>query len=583
MNSATEITPLTHSIVTEQPDSSSSSLWTTISSWGRKIKPMLVPLTIGVATTTSLIASTVFLVKKHQHPDSDSPTDLALEALCWSNLGVSGRLLLEAISSPNNAIYRRIQQVHNTTTGLAFWGFLALWNTSLNVDKSDQRNLYGAISTWFGYNLTNDCIQIIKSLGEEFSNLNEEGEQEKQIEEGGHSINVQEEDHSINQSYEQPVSGQEEATLPSENEILPVLSPPRRRSKKLRPNLLLEPLFTDTRKVILYNAAKIALGVGATIFNNTYLNPNDKFYPICNTFGYLLMGAGIGEIGMEGLMHLLEKVERLINSSSNPSHPRAKKIGLKVVRLAVEAVPVIVVELNMVFEIFNENKNYLGLPVGIAYSMTKHLEKRKFQALTPKIEKHQKRKNQVPQEGCWKGLEGSRILKALDIVEGDRRLRTAIIVDRIITIPLYLGLTGFTIAVAVDADSIQDQIAISALLVATVGMTGFSTLLKKFFKPGKNSRLFNEIYFNVFENKEFLPLVYSFLTQMSSIDDESIAKDSKLQFAFALLGMTTFGSMLALDRVEAGDSSRSLVLHTDPGYRMSSWLTFLMLFKGKEA
>ncbi len=589
MNLATEVSPLLDSSLNSneiEQTNSSCGIWECMTSWGRKIKPVLIPLTLGVAATASVIASTVFLVQKHQRPETDSTTDHVFEAICWSNLGVSSRCLLEILSSQNKAFYRRIQQLHNSTTGLAFWGFLALWNASLNVDQSQQKDLHGAISAWFGYNLSNDCIQIIKSLGEEFANLNEEGG----IEEGERlslpveenlSINIQEEDRSIDgQRSEQSVSIQDEEGLQTEREISSVITPIKR--KKHRPNLLLEPVFTDTRNVIIYNAVKIALGVGATIFNNTYLDPNDKAYPLCNTFGYLLIGSGVGEVGMEGLSRLLKKVEDFFNSApTQVSHPRATKIGLKAMKLAVEAVPLLFVELNMVYEIFNEQKNYLGLPLGIAYGMTKQPKKREFQELTRTIEKERKKNNMVPQAGCWEKWKDSQVFKALDLVDGDRRLRTAIIVDRVISIPLYLGLTAFTIAVAVDADSIQDQIAISALLVSTFGVTGLATLLKKLFKPGKNSRLFNEVYFNFFENKEFLPLIYSFLTQMSNIDDESIAKDTKLQFAFALLGMTTFGAMLGLDRFEAGDSSRDQVLHTDPGYRMSSWLTFIMLLKGK--
>ncbi|CUI17430.1 hypothetical protein PNK_1823 [Candidatus Protochlamydia naegleriophila] len=223
----------------------------------------------------------------------------------------------------------------------------------------------------------------------------------------------------------------------------------------------------------------------------------------------------------------------------------------------------------------------MGILIGMAYGKTKYDAKREFQALTSQVENSKKRKNQTLQTGCWQGLKENRMCQALGLVEDDRRLRTAILVDRIITIPLFLGLTGFTIAVALDTDSVRHQIAISALLISTMGMTAFSALLKRYFQPGKNSRLFNELYFNVFENTEFLPLVYSILTQMGDIDDESIGKHDSLQFAFSLLGMTTFGSLLSIVRVESGDSRRNPSIYTSPVYRMSSWLTFLKLAKGK--
>lgn len=542
----------------------SNGLWNTVKSWGRKIAPVLPSVLTGTIATTSFVASAFFLIQKNRYTHFTPATEHALEAICWTTLGTSTRAMIELLSSSNKEFYSHLQQVHNTTTGLAHWCFFALWNVSLNVEEeSIKKSLYGVISTLFGYNLTHDCIQALKSMGCGFVDLDEENKSGPDNPLSGAQDNEQ----SINH-------GEEEGLLASQSDPLLL-------SSQSSSSLLLEPLFTGSKKVLLYNAAKIACGGITTFLNHSFQNPKSELYLLVNTFGYLLIGSGIGEVGMEGLTHLKRKVEACADASSNPSSSRLRKWGMKGLKLSLEATPVVIIELNMLFQMFNPGNNAIGILVGMAYSKTKYDAKREFQELTLEVQNSRKRNNQVLQTGCWQGLKENKVCQLFGLVEEDRRLRTAILIDRIITIPLFLGLTGFTIAVALDTDSIRHQIAISALLISTVGVTGFSALLKGFFKPGENSRLFNELYFNFFENKEFLPLVYSVLTQMGDIDDESISKHDDFQFAFSLLGMMAFGSLLSIVRVESGDSHRNPAIYTSPVYRMSSWLTLLKLFQGK--
>lgn len=561
VNDATFFSPA-DPLFSDPDQTCANGLWDTVTSWGRKIKPILPKFLTGTTAAVSFCASSFFLLQQNRYTHFTPATEQAIEAICWTNLGLSTRIMIELFSSSNKEFYSHLQQVHNTTTGLAHWCFFALWNISLNVqDKVIQQNLYGVIATLFGYNITNDCIQALKSSGYAFIDLDEKTKDELE----NSLLSEHEKERSLINH------GDDEDFLASQN--APLLLTPHSP-----PSLLLEPVFTDAKKVLLYQALKISCG-GLIAFVNHFQNPKSDLYLLVNTLGYFLIGSGIGEIGMEGLTHLQKKVNTCTTSNSTCS--RLGKWGMKAINLSLEIVPVMVIEVNTLFKMFNPGNNAMGILVGTAYGKTKYDYKREFQELTSEIHNAKKRNNQVPQTDCWEGLKENKIFQALGLVEEDRKLKTALLIDRIITVPLYLGLTGFTVAVALDTDSVRLKIAISTLLASTIGMTGCGALLKKYFKPGENSRVFNELYFNFFENTEFLPLLYSVLTQIGEIDDESISKHNDLQYAFSLLGMATFGSLLSLVRVESGDSYRNPAIYSSPIYRMFSWLTLIKLFKGE--
>ncbi len=174
MNSVSDTTFLIPS--DQAPDlTPSTGLWDTVKSWGRKITPVLPRVFTGTTATVSFFASAFFLLQKNHYTHFPPATERALEAICWTSLGTSSRIMIELLSSSNEEFYAQLQQVHNTTTGLAHWCFFTLWNVSLNVeDEMLKKSLYGVISTLFGYNLAHDCLQALKSLGYGFIDLDEE-------------------------------------------------------------------------------------------------------------------------------------------------------------------------------------------------------------------------------------------------------------------------------------------------------------------------------------------------------------------------------------------------------------------------
>ncbi|WP_068470350.1 hypothetical protein [Candidatus Protochlamydia phocaeensis] len=544
--------------------STGSIFWAGIKSFcGRRIKPLLPRIAQGVVATTALVASGTFLMYKNQLPDSESSMeDKVAETVCWINLGVSLRALIESFSV-TPAINQYMQQAHTFTTNLSFWGFLMLWNTAINVPDSAQEKVLGMISAWAGYNVTNDFIQIVNQIKQD----------------GSHLLNSRgQEDQEVISSIEEPQQ-EDQGSFPSSAHVQDTPLPERIsvESRNAPICALLEPAHTQVKVNLLINAAKITCGVSATLFVNLYLSPSNQLFPLYNACGYLLIGAGAGEIGMEGLLQVLKKIESNLQKRELESRPmRARRIALTVMKTSIQAIPKAVIEMNALLSIFHNNQ--LAILLGIMYGITKRDAKQRFQNLTKEIYTHKKEINKVPLQGCWKGLKKSKILKALSITKKDKRIRTAILVDRAVTIPLFMSLTGFSIAV-VCTDQSQDQIAILAFLASTLGFAGFSTWLKNNFRPGRNNRLFNEIYFNIFENRECLPLLYSLLTQISKINDISLFHDTPLQLMFGVAAISTFGAMLGQDRVESGSIDRNPIAYTDPGFRMASLETILLMLK----
>lgn len=295
MNNVNDANDITFSIDLDQVPSynheqtPSIGLWGTIKAWGRKIIPTPKILT-GTIATTAFVASAFFLLQQNHYTHFTPTTERTIEAICWTSLGTSTRTMIELLASTDKDLYSALQQIHNTTTGLAHWCFYALWNISLNVeDEALKKTLYGVISTLFGYNLVHDCIQALKSMGHSFIDLDENKKNEEES-----SLFVEDNDQQLIINND------------NENNDLTSQSTPLLLPAQPAPSLLLEPLFTDTKKVLLYQVIKVICG-GTAIFLNNYQNHQSDLYLIANTLGYILIGSGIGEIGMEGLTHLQKK------------------------------------------------------------------------------------------------------------------------------------------------------------------------------------------------------------------------------------------------------------------------------------
>lgn len=508
--------------LSNSPSSSKSSVQSSIGSYFRSCRQIVghyaPQIARGVVGVAGLVSTVVSSVFAYYEMQETHPDPIKLTGY-YVDIGLSVRLTTEAIC-PSFSPSSRIRIVHNLTTWWSYEWYLILWNAYINASSAAQPHLLNTITAMFGYQVTADLLNLGQRLTKHY--------QSESLEEESNQVPA---DLGLN---------------------TPIVS-----------HLLL-PDYNNLPAFILLHALLLTLGVAGLTFTGKYPISDASLRIFVESGSYLAIGNAVGSGITETARRFREKGERanrealLISESNSRASPPFK---VKFLRGLIRFVPIIGAEVASSIPI-NEDHLYLFGIAGLLYGGVSTLAQRKFQLLTPEADERKKAKNYT-------------------FHHGQSHIRTALLVDIVGSVLFFYLFTGFFNVGSVLTPTAKGRVDIAVCMQTALLSLPIALATEKAFIPGKNSRLFNQLYCLLFENPLALPMAYMLMQQVSRVDNKDLNKDSPPQRAFGLVGLALYIVILSSWRLKATSPRRSQYPISSSNYRMVALMTLILRCQGK--
>lgn len=327
-------------------------------------------------------------------------------------------------------------------------------------------------------------------------------------------------------------------------------------------NPIFAPAFNNTKGQIGYNTALAVAGVGFTLFG--YLG-NTELSLLSKTFGIFLISQGPGVGAMAMIFRALKKYEQISNldeKSDSPSQEPKINLKKKTFRSIINMVPPLAAEMIASLTLYNRPEMYLG--VGGIYGQNQYIAQREFETLTPSIHEARKRAN----------IAGV-------TPQGKKIFKKAYIISIVASITFFLLVISLMDGLGMDkADYNKERVSIGIFTLFAVITIALGLFQEKRFFPQENGRFVNNLRYIYHHNPLALAVPYQALTQITAINDVSLAKDTLSSWICGQIGLGLFASNFIANRIRNMSITRPAKVFTAPAYRMLMIQTVWKCFTG---
>jgi hypothetical protein len=472
----------------------------------------------GVVGVASLVSTAVSSVFAYQEMQEVDPDPIKLTGH-YLNIGLSLRLTAEAIC-PSFSPSSRIRKVHNFTTWWSYETYLVLWNAYLNSSAAAQPYILNTITALFGYQVAADSLNLVHTLTKRY--------------------------------HADPVEEEGDQNPPDLRLYTPIIS------------RLLSPDYDNLPAFIFLHTLIFLTGVAGLGFTSKYSISDASLSIFVQSGSYLAvgnaLGSGLTELGRRRWVkgEIANREALLINGSDSRASPPFK---VKVLRGLMQFVPIVGAEVASSIPISPERLYLFGL-AGLLYGGVSTLAQPKFQLLTPELDARKKSKNYT-------------------FHDGQSHIRTSLLVDIVGSVLFFYLFTSFFNVGSVLTPLAKGRVDIAVSMQTALVTVPITLAIEKAFVPGKNNRLFNQLYYLLFGNPLFLSMSYMLMRQVSQVDSQDLNTDSPPKRAFGLVGLALYVVILTSWRLKAISLRRSQHPLSSSNYRMIALMTLILRCQGK--
>jgi hypothetical protein len=299
-------------------------------------------------------------------------------------------------------------------------------------------------------------------------------------------------------------------------------------------NFLYEPAVDNPGGQFLSGCCKTALGVsfiGSAYLFESAPSPLRTFF---KCIGCFLATQGIGYGVTDWTLskwrayekELKDKVVPILDGDvDDPPLP----LKIRVLRTGTKTAQRVATEIICSLPYFFSNSWGPFIPLGLLYGSITRFTLEKFGSITQ---------------------EDLKTRASARLVANSSTVRTEVRVNQVATAAFFLLFTAWFSYGFVASNDDRERIEIATLMFFTYSSAGLARLLNYLFKPGTHSRAFNQFCYQILYNPYLSTILYQTATQLTEVNDETLDKDSFINYLIGLFGLANLGVILGTDQVK---------------------------------